>query len=278
VLSPGATAAREEERELRRRIAALQGEIAQRRNACAICPPAEQTKPATEVGIVLDTSLSMRWNADLTAAEEHEIENRLRRENPDQRRFNERYEELIRQVAPERSRMVAARAALIAAVNAMPPNVNVRYSTFGAVDPARIAQTRCTLADVGRFTTSDRPPLAAAIGRAEANASGTPLARAIAHAAQGLKDRAAGQPALIVIVTDGTENCGANVCTAYAEAKQADPELQLTIIDMAGNPQLGCIANAPGGRVLAASRASEAAAIIQQALAPPPPQSCIPRR
>ena len=57
---------RMEELELRRRIAAIESDLARRRGQCPICPEPE----AVDIGLIVDTSASMRWPASLDATGE----------------------------------------------------------------------------------------------------------------------------------------------------------------------------------------------------------------
>jgi len=265
-----------EELELRRRIAALESELARRGAACPICGEAEES----EVALVVDTSISMRWPATMDAAAEAAQMERIKQETGDPLTTpagNQRMQQEMNRTPAEQQRMEAARRAALAVLEALPRQAIVRLYSFGRVDPTRVQDTVCKVAEVGRFANADRPRLQQGLRGLQPDAGGTPLAQSIAQAAGSSKNRPAGRPGFVVIITDGLESCRGDPCAAAAAARAADPGLTITVIDIAGNPQVSCLAEATGGRLFKAEAGGDAGKLIAEAFRPPPPRACIPR-
>ncbi|WP_439580084.1 hypothetical protein [Elioraea sp.] len=266
----------EQERDLRRRIAAAEGELARRQGSCPLCAPVDDV----DVAVVVDTSLSMKWPAGMDAAAEAALMDRIRAETGDPlttRPGNDRMiAEMDRTPAAER-RMVAARTAALQALDALPGRARVHLFGFGRFDPARAEASACSVAAAGVFANANRPQLIAALNALEPSASGTPLALSIARAAEAVRGRPPGTPGFAVIVTDGVETCRADPCAAARTAREADPDLTILVIDIAANRQVACLAEATAGRVFGPGGGAEAGRVIAEALRVPPPQACIPR-
>lgn len=264
------------ERDLRRRIAAAEGELARRQGSCPVCGPVAEV----DVAVVVDTSLSMKWPATMDAAAEARAMERIRAETGDPlttRAGNDRMLAEMDRTPPAERRMAAARAAALAALDALPGRARVHLFSFGRFDAARAAASACSVAPAGVFANADRPRLVTALNGLEPWASGTPLARSIAEAARAVRDRPPGTPGFAIVVTDGVDTCRADPCAAAREARAADPDLSILVIDIAANRQLACLAEATAGRVFGPGDAAASGRAIAEALRVPPPRGCIPR-
>jgi hypothetical protein len=268
-------ALRVEELELRRRLSELESDMARRRGLCPVC----QDPDEVDVALVVDTSLSMRWPATLDAAAEQQRMQAIEREAGPllEPRAQERMLSEMGQTPAGQERMEAARRAALAAIEALPPRARINLFSFGSFVPERAEQTNCSIAEVGRFPGADRPGLQDALRGLRPDASGTPLARAIERGAASVRNRPAGTPGRVIIITDGTETCRADPCAAARAARQADPGLSILIVDIARNRQLACLAEATDGQVFAPDGAAEIGRVLAEALRPPPPQACVPR-
>ncbi|WP_371061506.1 VWA domain-containing protein [Rhodosalinus sp. 5P4] len=96
----------------------------------------------------------------------------------------------------------------------------------------------------------------------------TPVGASV-RAAAGL----VGQNGSVVVVTDGLENCGADLCALGEELAEAGAGFTAHVIgfdvDDAGG-QLACLAEATGGRYIPASDAASLTGALQQVSAPEP--------
>jgi len=266
---------RMEEMELRRRIAGIESDIARRRAQCPVCDAPE----VVDVALIVDTSASMRWPAAMDAAAERARMAAIEREAGSilETPGNDRMLAEMARTPPGEERMQEARRTALAVLDTLPPRARVHLFSFGAFDAEQVEQTQCSVAPVGRFANNQRAPLAAALRGLRPNASGTPLALSIERAAQAVRVRPAGTPGVVVVITDGTETCQADPCAAARTARAADPLLSVTVIDIARNEQVSCLAEATGGRVFAAGQGADVGRMVAAALRPPPPRGCIAR-
>jgi len=268
-------ALRMEELELRRRIAEMESEIARRRAQCPICAEPE----TVDVALIVDTSASMRWPAEMDAAAERAKMAEIEKEAGPitETRGNDRMLAEMARTTPGQERMEAARRTALAALDTLPRRARVHLFSFGSFVAERAAASQCSVEPVGTYGNDQRAPLAAALRGLRPDASGTPLALSIERAAAAVKGRPAGTPGFVVVITDGTETCKADPCAAARTARAADPTLSIAVIDIAGNEQVACLAEATGGQVFAAGKGADVGRMLAEALRPPPPRACIPR-
>jgi Ca-activated chloride channel homolog len=108
----------------------------------------------------------------------------------------------------------------------------------------------------------------------------TPMADAVLAAARSL--RYTEEPATVILVSDGIENCNPDPCAMARALEEAGIAFTAHVIgfDVAAEPearaQMQCIADGTGGRFLTADTAAELSAALQQVVAapvtePPPP-------
>jgi hypothetical protein len=267
---------RQQEVELRRRLAELESDFARRRAWCPVCAAAEEV----DVAVVVDTSLSMRYPATLDAAGEAALMQRIEREaGPlDTQPGRDRLMAELNAAAPAQQRMEAARRAALAALDQMPARARVQLFSFGSPNPAAANAGQCAVAPVGQFDNAARQRLQAALRGLQPDAQGTPLALSIERAAAAVRQRPAGVPGFVVIVTDGVETCRGDPCAAARTARAADPGLTISVVDIAANRQLSCLAEATGGRIVTPDAGGDVGRELAEALRVPPPRACIPRR
>jgi hypothetical protein len=264
-----------EQFDLRRRIAALEGEIATRLGMCPICQAA-----AAHVAVVIDTSPSMRWPAAMDAAAEAAAMVRIVDEAgpilepPAQNKLLAAWNA----VPPASNRMAEARKVALALLGALPTLASIDLLSFTRFDAARVEATQCHVAPLGRFAPGDQPKLKAALEGLTPDASGTPLAEAVSAAAATLRGRPAGTSGLVLVVTDGTETCHGDPCAAVAAALAADPKLDIAIIDIAHNTGLACLANNDRVHLVAPDRGGIAAVVkvLAERLHPVAGPACLP--
>lgn len=77
----------------------------------------------------------------------------------------------------------------------------------------------------------------------------TPLSEAVMLAAQTLKGF--GQPGVVVLVTDGLENCGYNACALGQKLQREAPNIRVHVIGFhlrsSSESRVACLSNATGG-------------------------------
>ncbi|MQX36327.1 vWA domain-containing protein [Roseospira navarrensis] len=98
----------------------------------------------------------------------------------------------------------------------------------------------------------------------------TPVGRSVRAAADALGD---GGPASVIVVTDGLENCGADLCALGESLAGGNTGLRAHVIgfDIAeSTEQLACLAEATGGRYLPASDADSLNDALRQVAEPAP--------
>ena len=116
--------------------------------------------------------------------------------------------------------------------------------------------------DAGFYSPAQRGALLARINALRPRAK-TPLASAIERAAAMVDG--SGRPALIVVISDGEDTCGGNVCAVAARIAAAKPQLKINVVDITGAGAADCAARATGGRVLRADNAQDLGAQLVRA-------------
>ena len=121
-----------------------------------------------------------------------------------------------------------------------------------------------TLLDPGPL---DREAIEAALERVTPRGK-TPVGASVRAAAEGI-----GPGGSVVVVTDGLENCGADLCALGEELATSEADFTAHVIgfdveDTDG--QLACLAEATGGRFAPASDAASLAGALEQVSAPAP--------
>ncbi|MGX9964296.1 vWA domain-containing protein [Roseomonas sp. F4] len=272
---PSNAALREEALLLRRRLAELEGEIAQRRAWCPLCAAVEEV----DVAVVVDTSISMRFPANMDAAAEEALMRRIVAEaGPlDQPAGRQRLLAALNAAPPDQQRMEQARQAALAAVQTMPARARVQLFSYASVNPANPAVGTCAVTPVGSYENATRARLTAALRGLRPDAQGTPLALSIERASAAVRNRPEGAPGMVVIITDGLETCRGDPCAAVRAARTADPGLQISVVDIAANQQLACLTETTGGRVFSPAAGGDIGRAMAEILRVPPPRACIPR-
>jgi Ca-activated chloride channel family protein len=130
-----------------------------------------------------------------------------------------------------------------------------------------------TVAAVG----ADRAAIRAAVNRLQPNGM-TPLTDAVRHAAQELNYSQ--NPATVILVSDGEENCSADPCALAAELEAAGLEFTTHVIgfDISTDEerrQLQCLAEETGGRFIMASNAAELSEALQETVAAEAPAPAV---
>jgi len=121
------------------------------------------------------------------------------------------------------------------------------------------------------FGALDRKQLTATIKKVAALGT-TPIAYSIAQAGDDLKD--AKGPAMLIVVTDGKEECGGDPTAAIAALRKAGLDITLNIVgfsltDAGDRDAMTKVATAGGGRFFDAQGAAGLKSAVDQAMAVP---------
>jgi len=99
----------------------------------------------------------------------------------------------------------------------------------------------------------------------------TPLGAAVRLVVTYFRDRA--EAATLVVVTDGEENCGDNICSLADEIAEGQPRMEVHVIgydlDNRQAQSLRCLSNRNGGRYTTVTTTGELVDALQQALSCP---------
>ncbi|MFM1815009.1 MAG: hypothetical protein RLZ98_1704 [Pseudomonadota bacterium] len=152
--------------------------------------------------------------------------------------------------------------ALRASLGRIPPGTQSGMVGFGA-GPRGCAQAGY-LSDPAAHDTER---ILAAIDTWNPRGKG-PLAAALRTAAQPFADQK--RSASLIVVHDGNDNCGADVCAAAKELKLANPGLRIHLVSLGLSPEDAgaskCIAALTGGGVFAANRGDDVSKAVEQAV------------
>ena len=199
--------------------------------------------------VVLDGSDSMNLPSGFTGRQEQAL---IERGRAGDRTALTEYRAMTR--GGGQKRIDDAKQAASRVIPRLPGDVDVGYMVF---DDCRSIQ------DHGFFATGQRGQLLGLIQGTVAR-GGTPLARAVQRAGEKL----ASDDGVIVVLSDGKDSCGGNVCAVALALHAARPKVKIHVIDLAGgNSEATCLATITGGRVYTATNAQAVAAAMQQATA-----------
>ncbi len=169
------------------------------------------------------------------------------------------------------SKIASARTELGKAVAAYDDRLSFGLVVFGHRKTSNCADSEI-LAKPGELTAATQSKLLGTIkpkGQA-------PITTALSDAAKGAPAQG---PLDIVLIADGGDTCGGDLCSAAAAMKEKAPSLRLHVIGFGGKQEelepLRCLAEATGGTFVTATKASELkqglATVLDAAVSPPPP-------
>jgi hypothetical protein len=168
------------------------------------------------------------------------------------------------------SKIASARVELGRAVEAYGDRLSFGLVAFGHRKASNCADSEI-VAKPGELTAATQSKL---LGKIKPKGQ-APIATALSDAAKG----APAQGRLdIVLIADGGDTCGADLCAAAAAMKEKAPALRLHVIGFGGTQEelkpLSCLAEGTGGTFVAATKASELkqglATVFDAAVSPPP--------
>lgn len=157
--------------------------------------------------------------------------------------------------APLRSDV--AKQSIIQLISQLPNNIDVQLVTFsGSTNTCRDAR------HWGQFPQNQRSNLHKQIQRLQFNGS-TELAASLRLAAKSVDG--VDRDAVVVLLVDGEDGCGENICQTAATIAQAKPRLVFNVVDISGAGLANCVADLTGGKIFASQDANEIQAQLSQA-------------
>ena len=148
-----------------------------------------------------------------------------------------------------KTKIEAARAAVIDLVNALSPNTQLGLIAYPGSNGPTIDGCSGGGEEI-KLGPLDKSTASAAVRRLNPNGN-TPTGPALKHAAQMIKANTR-QQGTIVLVSDGESNCGTNPCEVAKQLTAQGVEVKVNTVGLQISPQgakeLQCIANATGGR------------------------------
>ena len=228
----------------------------------AKCDVVTAPPPTHELTVVLDRSQSMFLPNHVSAAEERDLERRIRARDAS---ALARVRSLLN--SPDRKRFDDARAALETIAPKVHPQTTLGLVTLDGCD---------AITNHGFFQQGDRQRFLNALDDSR-KSGGSPIARAMERAGNSLSQAQAGS-SIMLIITDGNETCGGNPCAVAAQLKQQVPNLVINVISVVNDSNLRCVADVTGGKVYHASDVSDIERNMQQATAVAQiPPECLPQ-
>ncbi len=218
-----------------------------RPDAPSVEPPAScPTRRTAEVLLVVDASISMKFDYDLDPAIERELD-RLQRAGDIISQLQQlQIQERLMQ-SPGVDRIDIAKRALSRVVTSAPGDIVFGLMTFNQCRAPRFQ---------GRFSAGERPQLLSRI-RGITLDNYTALADALGSVPRFVSGgRVADRPVNIVLVSDGHDTCNGDPCAAARTLKAQLPHAAINVIAIGrGLGGLRCVSDATRGLFLKAERA-----------------------
>jgi len=221
------------------------------RDPAQLCPGERPKELAPEFVLVFDASGSM----DKSIARDDRSERILERLVRGLPVFGDAFRAMERIRRPElkRRRIDAAKQAAGNVIAELPSDVDIGL----------VVLRDCPAATkVGFYPPAQRGRLQGQIASIHPR-GGTPLANAVGKAGEMVDG--VDRQALMVVISDGQESCGANPCAVGRRISRAKPKLKINVVDILGTGAGTCLAQATGGRVFTAQNANEIKMMLERA-------------
>ncbi|SDT86689.1 von Willebrand factor type A domain-containing protein [Pseudomonas pohangensis] len=198
-----------------------------------------------EFVVVLDTSGSMGFNADISREDEDwlmRVGQKLPANNP-----------RVKRLFSGLARIDIAKQSFANMIRNLHPKIDIRFITFGDCN----AQV-----DHGIFDLAQRPALVSGINGLKAY-GGTPLASSLEQAANQVDGR--DRDAVIVMFIDGEEGCNRDVCEVSKRISREQPRLRVNVVNISKNSNPKCISENTGGRIYTAESSEQISSMLREA-------------
>lgn len=212
------------------------------------CPKPLAKWEAPEVVLLLDASGSMGLPVNVPQAR---VETLYRRAVAGDAAAVAELRGLLSRKEP--NRLDSAKSAAKEVVAHLPPAVDVGLVVFG----------ECRGADNHKFFSAGQRDQLNTLLNGIRPLQGTPLARGLERAGNMMDGVTV--PGVIVVVTDGEDNCNGDPCAAARALHAAKPKIVVNVVDVNGDGGGRCMAEATGGKVLTVKDYARLADVIQRA-------------
>lgn len=207
----------------------------------ASCGPNQRVRQAV---IIVDGSVSMGLPTSIVLAVEDELDRKVAAD--DQSAWVE-YRAWLRK--PTLKRLDVAKQGVGTAAHTAPLDMRIGMVTFRS----------CQMVETLPLVSAPlRSALGATVNDIHVRSGGeTPIAESLRQAGGLLKD----ELGRIVIITDGKDSCGGDVCREAVRLKSKLPGVAVDVLDISGRSELACIASATGGALLTFPKLSDPATL-----------------
>lgn len=208
--------------------------------ACA----AKKTTPP-EFSIVFDTSRSMGLNIGISKADEDWFFGPNSGSLRSVRALN---------MVTGPSRLEVGKKAIHNMVSSLHPDISTRLLTFNSCG---------RIADHGLFSPTKRDFLLQTIDKLHTY-DGTPSAKALQIAASQMNGVT--EDAMIVLIIDGEDGCGMNICAVADHIATHQPRLRVNVVDVSGFGLSNCVAEKTRGRIYSSNDVSKINQIFRESI------------
>lgn len=220
------------------------------------CPKPLNKWEAPEIVVLLDGSGSMALPSSMSDQEAQRLLRAASQGDPNAIRT---LEGMMRNAGGAGTRITAAKQAVDATVQSLPPEIDVGLVVFGDCKGAE---------NYKFFKSTERDRLRQLLATVTPK-EGTPLARGLERA--GNMVDGVSVPAVVVVVSDGDDSCGGDPCAVARQLKAKKPNLVINVIDVDHGGLGRCMAQATGGIVLEPGAGVDWTSLIRKATNQPPP-------
>jgi len=216
----------------------------------ASCKPERKSWEAPEVVVVMDTSGSMRIDKSYPADEVDALQRRAMAGDPLAIAQLESMD-----AGPGDRRIDQVHDGLTEIVRSFPSDIDIGFIQFGSCG---------SIINHQFYSDDQRGALISLINSTEPQ-EGTPLARALERAGSIIKGRVEDDRGIIILVSDGFESCGGNVCAVAEDIARRKPGVTINVVAIGARDAAQCAADATGGRVIDVEEAGMMNALIDAA-------------
>lgn len=166
------------------------------------------------------------------------------------------------------TRIEAAKAAITELVGSMDAGTRIALRAYGHQSPRSAKDCEDTALLTGFANVADNGSEVISMANGVTALGYTPITLSITEAANDIANEEAGER-IVILVSDGEENCAADPCIAAQALADADAKLAIHTIGFGVGPaarsQLQCISNMARGTYFDATNAGDLSEVLRQA-------------